>query len=184
MVKTFLRPEMLERFLESAGNYQKGHNVRFAEILIGDDSDEENLADTEKVINNLRKKYPQLNINYQKYEFYIGCSEGRNRLIDSIKTRYFLYCDDDYVFDNNCDFSEAIDLLIDKEVDLLSGWWKNYKDLGSDYHVTNFIGYFYLHEGAVTCMIYNNYTPHFCYADYHTNFYIAKTEKIRHINVF
>lgn len=178
MVKTFLRPEMIFRFLESVGEYQIKNKLKFAEILVGDDSDEDTIKQTEAGIKKIIDKYPDLNIKYHKYEYYIGCSEARNRMIDSIDTDYFLYCDDDYIFDDKCDLSSVIDLLESNNIDLISGWWKNYSDLNHDYHVLNFVGNFDLQSETVTCTIYNNFLPEYHIADYHTNFYIARTDKI------
>ena len=97
MAKSFMRPQMVARFLVSVGEYQKQRNVVFGSILIADDSDEETKDEIQKIVAESKSNYPELNIVYLDLEFYLGCAEGRNRMIDQIKTEYFLYCDDDYM---------------------------------------------------------------------------------------
>jgi len=182
MVKSFMRPQILGRFLFSAGEYQDKLGVRFGCVLVGDDSDDETKVEIEEVVAHARRQYPDLNIVYEDLEFYLGCSEGRNRMIDVIKTEYFLYCDDDYVFDVECDIGDCVNLAIRMDLDILSGWCKNYHDLDGDYQVQNFVGHFDLSDpDCVNCYINANELFDFKYADYHTNFYVGRTNNIRQL---
>ena len=180
MVKSFMRPQMVARFLVSVGEYQKQRNIAFGSILIADDSDEETKNEIRKIVAESQSDYPELNIVYQDLEFYLGCAEGRNRMIDQIKTEYFLYCDDDYIFDVKCNIEECVSLADEKQLDILSGWWKNYPELDAEWHVQNFVGNFDLSDpDCINCYINVHELYNFKYADYHTNYYVGRSEKIR-----
>ena len=56
VVKTYLRPQCLDNFLESAKIYQDFHSVKFNEIVIIDDSDDENNNANIEIINKYTEK--------------------------------------------------------------------------------------------------------------------------------
>ena len=100
LIKTFVRPQCLDNLLHSIHEYQNTWGVQFADILIIDDSDDEHKALNASVID----KYPALKITLKQYEFNsLGLSKGRNEGLKDIATEHFLLCDDDFVFDLNCD---------------------------------------------------------------------------------
>ncbi|MEM7701098.1 MAG: glycosyltransferase [Pseudomonadota bacterium] len=180
MVKSFMRPDILGRFLLSAGQYQNQRGVQFGCVLVGDDSDADTKKEIEEIVEKAREQFPDLKIVYLDLEFYLGCSEGRNRMIDVIETKYFLYCDDDYIFDAECEIEECVQLADERNLDVLSGWWKNYPELSGDYHVQNFVGHFDLSDpDCVNCYMNVHELFDFRYADYHTNYYVGRTDTIR-----
>ena len=180
MVKTFLRPDMLRRFLDSLGKYQEYHKVVFRNVLIGDDSSLPLAKENESAILEIKEKYPHLNIFYQRFEFNIGCSEGRNRLIDSIESKYFLYCDDDYFFEIECNIDNCLAIIEKEQVDILGGWCNNF-DLNNDSTPLCFSGYFFENPDKIICNIHTDSFPEFKYYDYLTNFYIGNTVRIKQL---
>ena len=129
VIKTFLRPRHLERALQSIGEYQDAREIRFGEVLVGDDSPEPQRRENEGVIHRTQSLRVGVNVEYKTFETNIGLSEGRNRLVQEAKEKYVLICDDDYIFDKECDFGMALSALEKGEYDLVGGWLKNKYDL-------------------------------------------------------
>lgn len=87
IVKTFKRPEYIERFIDSVRKYYPEIN-----ILVADDSDESFVGSPIKLWE------PRKNVFYWKMPFNSGLSSGRNFLISKVKTKYVVLCDDDFIF--------------------------------------------------------------------------------------
>lgn len=176
IVKTFFRPDMLERFLQSTSDYQKKYSIKFAEVLIGDDSDDETIRENASVVHN----FPDINTNYQTYEFNIGSGDGRNRLLKEVKTPYFLYCDDDFILDNRCDIDSAINILEKDDLDILGGWLEDeYKLETGKYSERAFIAKFMEADDTLMMDVNEFYIPNFAYTDCMMNFFIAKTDSVK-----
>jgi hypothetical protein len=110
MVKTFQRPDCLDRLLESIDQFY-GKYGEDLKIIIGDDSSEQN----EPL--QIRNK-----VAYYKLPFDTGSGATRNYLLDEIDTEYFIYLDDDYVFTKNTRFEELITVLEENEdIDIVAG---------------------------------------------------------------
>jgi glycosyltransferase involved in cell wall biosynthesis len=180
MIKTFLRPDMLKRILNSIGNYQEKNKVIFKSIIIGDDSTSEILKEDQEIIKQCKSNYPHLSITYKKYEFNIGCAEGRNRMIKKIETTYFLYCDDDYIFDPDCNINKALSLIKKEKLDILGGWVNNIQsnNINNPYTLN---GKFQKFGSKIVCNIKTDDFPDLEYYDYLINFYIGRTSKIREV---
>jgi glycosyltransferase involved in cell wall biosynthesis len=180
MIKTFLRPDMLERIINSIGNYQEKNKVIFKSIIVGDDSPPKILKEDQEIIKQCKLNYPHLSIIYKKYEFNIGCAEGRNRMIKKIETPYFLYCDDDYIFDPNCNINKALSLIKKQQLDILGGWVNNKQsnNINNPYTLN---GKFQKFGNRTVCNIKTDGFPDLEYYDYLINFYIGKTSKIREV---
>lgn len=131
IVKTFLRPQILERFLLSVGRYEELRGVRFSEIIVGDDSPEVEIAANARAIKKARDFYPHLNVHHHTYEENIGLSDGRNRLVRAAREDYVLLCDDDFILDEEADIPTALDIAQKGEYQLVGGWLKNRYDLKS-----------------------------------------------------
>lgn len=125
LVKTFLRPEDLKRFLISAGQYERRYQIRFSEIIVGDDSPEEFTAKNRKVINSVKELFPGIRIKHDVYDVNIGLSAGRNRLVEAAGTDLVLLCDDDFILDIDCDVEAVASDLLRKNFDIVGGWLKN-----------------------------------------------------------
>lgn len=111
VVKTFQRPNCLNRFLESV--IPLNHP-----IIIVDDSFKENKINVKK----------NLNITYIKTPFDIGLSAGRNLGLKFVQTEYVVICDDDFVFyeESNLDcFVESLS----KGFDLIGGVFEEPKGI-------------------------------------------------------
>jgi len=110
MVKTFQRPDCMDRLLKSIDQFygKYGNDLK---IIIGDDSSEEN----EPL--QIRNK-----VAYYKLPFDTGSGATRNFLLDEIDTEYIIYLDDDYVFTKNTRFEEFVTILEEyKDIDIVAG---------------------------------------------------------------
>lgn len=177
LIKTFVRPQCLDNLLQSIQEYQHVWEIQFADILVIDDSDDEH-----KVLNNaVIDKYPNLKISMKQYEFNsLGLSKGRNEGLKDIATEHFLLCDDDFIFDVNCDLEYALNMAIDNGVDILSGHYRNIKHLNSDsYKRANWIGFIVENDEFDVCNIYENSFPEFMYCDIAQNFFIGNTASVK-----
>lgn len=156
-------------------------------ILIGDDS----LVSCKKQV---EKDFPNhKNIIVYELPYDCGLSYGRNYLVKKVKTEYFCLCDDDFIFDKKSDLEGALDLLKEKKLDIIGGYFRNYKIVSSykDYVIR--FGQKIFHYELPTNYIANLHEKdHILYVDYRIkdfpdyeevdivhNFFIAKTESIR-----
>lgn len=96
VVKSFLRPDCLHRFLKSVCAYEQHYQHKFHEIIVIDDSDEESHQKNTQTITALQQSH----ISYHHYSYNsIGLSKGRNTGVKKVQTPYFLLCDDDFMLD-------------------------------------------------------------------------------------
>lgn len=107
IIKTFNRKKRLLKLVDSIFNYYPNINV-----IIVDDSRKSSM-------DSIIKKYN--NIKYINTEYDIGLSKGRNILVENVKTKYFLLCDDDFVFDNRTNLMLAKKILLKSKADILGG---------------------------------------------------------------
>ena len=179
VIKTFLRPHCLENLLNSISKYQNAYKLNFKEIIIIDDSDEENQKLNKEVV----EKAVDINIDYQQFEFNsLAICKGRNQGIDAVKTPYFLLFDDDFVLDEKCDIEKNLTLLKEKNLDILGGHYRDIQSLeDTDYKPYNWLGFIKENDAFDTCFIFPNFLPEFCYCDITQNFYLAKTDKIKEL---
>jgi len=108
IIKTFNRPICLERLLSSIEEYYPE-----LKVLILNDGD---------------KKFTSNNTNFRfiNTEFDIGLSEGRNRLIEQVNTKYFLLLDDDTFFLNKETIPKMYEILENNsDIDLIAGCMSN-----------------------------------------------------------
>lgn len=179
LVKTFMRPECLDNFLNSIAEYQIEWDLKFADVVIVDDSDDEYNEKNLEVIS----KYESVNVTYKHFDFNsLGLSKGRNIGLESTKTEYFVYCDDDFLLDKNCGIKYVLDMAKEKNLDVLAGYYRNLKSLDSDkVKNLNWIGFIQENDEFDVCTIYENLFPEFLKCDIVQNFYIGKTESIKDI---
>ena len=175
LIKTFIRPVCLENILESIKQYQDYNKVRFASVVIVDDSDDDHKRQNKDIVN---KFSPDVNINYKEYDFNsLGLSKGRNVGIKEITSKYLLLCDDDFLLCKECSLSDNINLLEIKDVDILGGVFFNISsksDKTGSQH--NWLGFITENETFDMCNIYTDFYPSFCHCDITQNFYIARRE--------
>lgn len=108
-IKTFIRKKSLWTLLKSIERFYPE-----LPIIIVDDSPIKYKAST-------LKNFPQLKINYINAPFDIGLSKGRNLILDNIKTKYFLLCDDDFELNSKTDLFENVRSLKENNIDILGG---------------------------------------------------------------
>lgn len=179
LVKTFIRPDCLLRFLESAKNYQDKWNVKFADVVIIDDGDEESQLENKQIV----AKYDDLHISYYTYDFNaLGLCKGRNEGLRYSSSKYFLYCDDDFMLDLNCDIATNLEILKQNNLDILAGYYRNVSTAdATEYQADNWIGFIQESEKEDFCSIYSNVFPEFVKCDIVENFYIGITETVKKV---
>lgn len=111
LIKTFIRINCVVRLLESIKKYASGYP-----IIICDDG-----IDRYKNKEFILSKFGDMNIEYLITEENIGLAEGRNRMLNHVKTKYFVLCDDDFVFFKNTDIQLAKELIEKENLDILGG---------------------------------------------------------------
>ena len=184
IVKTFERPYCIKRLVKSV--VKKYPDAR---ILIADDS--------EKTCKNYFE-HSKWSKNVQVYELPHDCglSKGRNYLVDKVETRYFVLLDDDFIFDDRTDILRALEILKVKDLDILGGYFRNYKAI-----TINFLKYPYIllrilfkcekpfnylgtiEEDTANKTLTVNYIEHqfpkYTDSDIVHNFFIAKTDVVK-----
>lgn len=129
LIKTFKRPQVLERLLNSIKKFQPG----IPYIVLDDEED-------------------------------IGVSAGRNRLVEMCDTPYCLILDDDCVFTDKTDLKRAVEILKEKDLDILQ------LDIGEGYQ-----GIYETNGSEVTMLR----TSRDGLYDFVSNVFVAKTDKLR-----
>lgn len=180
MIKTFEREQCLVNILKSI----KEQGI-FTKILIADDS-------KYPYQDNIIRTFPELDIEYHVLPFDSGLSYGRNYLLKRIQTPYFLLCDDDFYFDKRTNLEKALRILINNNIDILSGsiynyikvkdlktkvaWWIQ-SHLGKGFLQT-FVAEIKIENACLKSKIKTRVKDHLVYADMVHNFFLAKTKKI------
>lgn len=181
IIKTMIRPKSLQRLIRS---FQKFYPD--IKILIADDG---NPSSKDFILS----KFPAMNISYYQLPSDSGLSYGRNFLLNKVTTKYFLLCDDDFVIDHTLQLDEMIRMLEEKKLDILGGYFRNYKIVSTakdrlivlaqkilHYELdTNYIGNIERNGKELTVRYVIKQFPAFTYTDLCHNFFIAKTEQIK-----
>ena len=101
IVKTLERPRSLQKLIHSIRRYYPQMTV-----LVGDDSSSTCLVP---------------DIECLRLPTDCGASAGRNRLLEHVKTPYFLQLDDDFCFTDHTQIEILVNLLLREEIDLAAG---------------------------------------------------------------
>ena len=165
IIKTFERPERLFLLLKSLDKFYP--NVP---IIIIDDSRKP-----------IKKKWAP-HIQYIYTEFDIGVSEGRNRAVKLVKTKYFVLLDDDYEFTEQTKIEIFKELLEKYNFDLIAGRYRDfYWSDGTFRAEDNFEGFLRTYRKVIYICIYDDIADD-CDAipvDYTRNLFLAKTDVIQ-----
>ena len=115
-IKTFERPDSLRDLLVSIRQFYPK-----TRIIVADDS---------------KKPYaPQMAREFSNVEcislpFDVGISVGRNEMLKRIKTKYFVLCDDDFLFYEQTKLEEFKRILDETDIELVGGVFMNKSDTG------------------------------------------------------
>jgi glycosyltransferase involved in cell wall biosynthesis len=162
-IKTLLRPNCLFRLLESISTFYPG-----TKIVIVDDGPEP--------MQFQQAAAPE--VQYIKLPYDTGLGASRNVMIDAVKTPYFCYLDDDFVFTLETHLDWMLDPIRAGQADLVGGqFWE-----GTRYRL--FHG---LLEMDGTTLVYKqgNRGVFGCYGrtyervDIVNNFWVGRTEHVR-----
>src|SRR2546427_13209337 len=96
IIKTFERYDSLSYLLSSIAKMNLP-----CPVMIADDSRTSYKDD-------IQRKYGRLIKDYIVLPFDSGLSKGRNVLVDNVRTKYFLLCEDDFIFEERPDMQLLI----------------------------------------------------------------------------
>ena len=159
IIKTFERPEKLFILLKSIDKFYPK-----VPVIIIDDS------------NNPIKKEWLPHIQYVYTEYDIGLSEGRNRAVKLVKTKYFVLLDDDFEFTEQTQIEIFVTLLQKYNFDLIGG-----KACDFGHYNYKYTGFFKVYRKVLYICLYECPSDA-CDAvpvDITVNFFLAKTDVIR-----
>ena len=111
LIKTFERPKNLSRLLVSIFKYYKD----IAVIVVDDGKDRE--INKNKITSRFKNK----KITYLTLPYDSGLGAGRNAGLEKVETKYFVLCDDDFVFDKRTDLVKMRKIIEKNKFDLVSG---------------------------------------------------------------
>ena len=115
-------------------------------------------------------------IQYFHTEYDIGASEGRNRAVKLVKTKYFVLLDDDFEFTEQTKIETFKELLEKYNFDLIGGDFVNY-----GWQISKFVGFFKIYRKVLYACIYRYPTDGYnaIPVDFTHNFFLAKTDVIQ-----
>jgi hypothetical protein len=174
-----MRPMCLNNLLNSIKIYEDKYQKQFDQIIIVDDSDDKNKQENQSIIN----EFPKLNIEYYGFDFdSVAVSKGRNIAISHVMSDYFILCDDDTLFNLDCDIEANLQLLKDKNLDILGGYYRDITAIDdTSYKPTNWLGFIQECENFDICTIIGDEVFEYCTCDIVQNFFIAKTETVKQV---
>ena len=114
LIPRYKENEEVLRFLLDSIKMQQGVNLKFIEVIIGQDGLEQDDLDTWFVYE-YNKYFP---INYVKFE-HGGVSATRNKLMDICHGEYIQFCDADDLFSSVLALKLIIEKIIAKKFDIL-----------------------------------------------------------------
>jgi len=163
IIKTFERPDLLLRLIESIRNHYDS-----IPIIIVDDSKKTTDLSSYK------------NITYLRAPFDTGISFGRNLALQYTKTKFFVLCDDDHIFTNNTNLTLFKELLVRHHLDILGGKvLENGKQNKFEYFLSiknNILVYDNRKKIMLDNQVYKYDLVH--------NFFIANTDKIKYFGAW
>ncbi|XP_077989947.1 beta-1,4 N-acetylgalactosaminyltransferase 1-like [Glandiceps talaboti] len=170
ITKTFERYECIERLVVSVNRYYPGMT-----ILIADDSEK-----PQQILGNNVKQFI---MPYKE-----GWFAGRNLVLSQVQTRYFVWVDDDFIFTENTKLENFIQKFEDSRIslDMIGGFFEDVN--GTKYILSVFFKTIEINSGdaAGDCMLRNRgfqrnieEYPECMIVDLVTNFFMAKTQKVR-----
>lgn len=174
IIVTFLRDEYLFECIKSL---RKTYGWECS-ILVG-----ENNKKTKEKEDFLKENKAK----YYKLPFDSGVTKGRNKLIKKVKTKYVCVGDDDFYYDKNAKVDELLNLIKEKDMDLVGGRIregsvKNYQgfiEIGE-----NFLKYRKIPEEEIEKVLLYNQThkkKRAIRCDITFNFFVVKTSVCREI---
>ena len=101
IIKTFERPDYLDRLIKSIKTYYPT-----IPIIVADDSEDPKI---------------RTDVRYYALPFDVGVSAGRNFLVKKVKTKYFITVDDDLIFDSETKLENFLRIIENNDIDLLGG---------------------------------------------------------------
>ncbi len=164
-IKTFERPQSLENLLVSIRRFYPS-----IPIMIADDSRKPSAHDMASRFSNLE---------YIPLCFDVGLSTGRNALLSRIRTKYFVLCDDDFIFDERTQLENFQKILQETDIELVGGFFHDITETGEFAKTHLYAGDLVLDSSRNLHMVVLNPNGRFIRCDIVPNFFMADTEAVR-----
>ncbi|XP_002733029.1 beta-1,4 N-acetylgalactosaminyltransferase 1-like [Saccoglossus kowalevskii] len=170
--KTFERYECVKRLISSVNTFYP--NVT---ILVADDSRE-------------KQKLDGNNLKHFLMPFLEGYNAGKNLLVSQVRTKYFLWVDDDFVFTNDTILERFVEKLESStaELDLVAGLILHHGNVVEDFSEKAWTDVAYARGNGSGCLIRRRTPvvtlkefPNCKLKDMVINFFMAKTEAVRKV---
>lgn len=175
IIKSFLRPKVLERLLKSIGQVQDSQKIIFDEIIVGDDSPETETAEIHRAIRRAQYHHDNLRVRYVDLGENIGLSAGRNILVEESRNETILLCDDDFIFDTECSIQGAVKQFESSDLEIMGGWLKNkYNFTDHSWEYWGICGKITENERAKIFLLDERPQSKTVRSDYLLNFFLAK----------
>lgn len=187
LIKTFDRPSCVKRLVKSIYRYYPR-----TKVLIADDSRGQSCKQY------FAKRFPDKEITVYELEPDQGLSFGRNYLVDRVSTDYFVLLDDDFVFDSKTNIEGALEIVKEKDLDILGGYFRNFavrngfislvklavQNVIHYDNPANYLGAFRYCEDDHVLYIdrVRHEFPDYVETDIVQNFFVARTSVIRDVN--
>jgi hypothetical protein len=165
VVKTLLRRTQLMRLVRSIRAFYPE-----VAIAIGDDSPQPLSPRDRRWLERARAEYHRLPVD-------VGLSEGRNRLIEGVETRYAVLCDDDFLFYRHTDLRFMRDVLEQGEVELLGAGYLDWS--GRRWRRSEWAGHFERRGSELEMVPLTPASP-WKRCDMTQNFFMVRVEALRH----
>lgn len=111
IIKTFERSRCINRLFKSI---EKNREHIWFNFIIADDS---KISSKEKIM----MRFWDMIDEYIEMPYDSWISKWRQAALEKIKTKYFLLCDDDFIFSEKIDFSYLLEIMEQNNLDILSG---------------------------------------------------------------
>lgn len=164
IIKAFERPESVKKLLNSICQFYPS-----IPIIIADDSRKPNPEE-------ITSRFP--NVEYIFLPFDVGLSAGRNVLLTRIKTKYFVLCDDDFIFDEKTRLAEFKKILDETDVELVGGYFHEF-DANGEFSKTHlYAGDLVLDSARHLRLVVLTPAQPFVRCDIVPNFFMADTKAV------
>jgi len=163
-VKTFERPKSLQRLLKSIRHFYPN-----LPVVVADDS---------------RRARPIEGVNYLRLPHDVGLSAGRNALVESTETPYFLLLEDDFEFTEETKLEMLLSGAEEHGFDITAGDCVSHRRRGLRLHKWNEQICAKMHFQGDHLRLERSHhrkVGDFYLCDMVTNFFVAKTDTVRRV---
>lgn len=165
IIKTFERPQSLMKLLVSIRRFYPS-----VPIMIADDSKTPSAQDITSRFSNLE---------YIPLRFDVGLSAGRNELLARVKSKYFVLCDDDFIFNEDTKLENFKKILDETDIELIGGYFDDITESGDFNQRRLYAGNLVLEGSRDLYMVLIEPRSPYVRCDIVPNWFMAKAQAVR-----